>query len=108
MGNFGQFGIAANASAAMQLAGIELVEETSQLKLSLGQLKTPGTKGSLPLEVACATRILCKAGGGGGKEAQRQPMQIANSPVINRNLFAPNRTPVRSDSGSYIYCGSYI
>lgn len=41
MGNFGQFGIAANASVAMQLAGIELGKETQQLKLSLGQLKTP-------------------------------------------------------------------
>lgn len=41
MGNFGQFEMAANASAAMQLAGIELVEEQPQLKLSLGRLKTP-------------------------------------------------------------------
>lgn len=28
---------------------------------------------------------------------------MANSPVINRNPFALNRTPVRSDSGSYKY-----
>lgn len=56
----------------------------------------------MPLEVACATRILCKAGGR-KRGTKAKALQMANSPVINRNPFAPNRTPVRSDSGSYTY-----
>lgn len=35
MGNFGQFGIAANASAAMQLAGIEPEEEDAATQAKL-------------------------------------------------------------------------
>lgn len=65
MGNFGQFGIAANASVAMQLAGIELVEKTQQLKLSLGQLKTPKTHCSLlPRGCMCRAYIMQRRGEG--------------------------------------------